>query len=166
MNIFFDEKQLVQLMSNLRILTGMRANILDPLRTGYPPVHRSPALLLGNQRSAGGPRTLCGLRHAEGEELLRGKGLPVLPLCSSAVSWTTPPLRSSGPTRNACWTGILEASTICTMIPPIPPLLLAGAAGLRRDPGSPFRLHTALFIPISSCSPRRRKRTRKCTPPT
>ncbi len=47
MNIFFDEKQLVQLMSNLRILTGMRANILDPsgqdihLFTDHPPFCRA-----------------------------------------------------------------------------------------------------------------------------
>lgn len=47
MNIFFDEKQLIQLMTNLRILTGMRANILDPtgqdirLFTDHPPFCRT-----------------------------------------------------------------------------------------------------------------------------
>ena len=78
MNVLFDQKQLLQLVTNLYVLTGMTANILDPkgqdinLFQDHPPFCKAiNALPEGHAR--------CVACDAC-KELHGGQGVSVLPL--------------------------------------------------------------------------------------
>ena len=158
MDILFDEEQLLQLVTNLYVLTGLTANILDPqgrdihLFKDHPPFCRAVNdLPEGHQRCVdcdmwkvrnytaekGFQLYRC---HAGGHAPLRQKksaGLPDLRLLPGRLPHRGPVgAHPSADGLVAPGAGRAEGRFFS-----VPPVFLPGDPGLRGDVGGPVRLH-------------------------
>ncbi len=156
MDILFDEARLLQLVTNLYVLTGITANILDPqgrdihLFKDHPPFCRAiNDLPEGHRRCVRCDMWKVANYNAEkGFQFYRchaGICEAVLPLYDrqQPLAYLVFGCFLDDSPKEVQWEHTRGRLSWYPGLFPVPPILHPAATGLLRDAGGPFRLHPA-----------------------